>query len=129
MFTKYYSKLSEVVPFKEWSHHLVSARIITNEDNRIIQNTVQLPSQIASRVLDGIHQSLKLGMTDMFDKLLSIMEQYGNMSCVELANQIKGKQSTGMFILYNCYVIHVACIKLRQGESMIVELWIMALLC
>jgi len=73
------------VPFKEWSHYFVSARIITNEDNQIIQKTIQLPSQIASRVLDRIHQSLNIGMTDMLDKFLFIMEQHGDMSCVELA--------------------------------------------
>ena len=105
VFTKYYAKLSEVVPFKEWSHHFVSAGIITNEDNRIIQNTVQLPSQISSRVLDRVYQSLKLGMmTDMFDKLLSIMEQHGNTSCVELANQIRGRPSSGT-ISVKCAVV------------------------
>ena len=92
MFTKYYAKLSEVVPFKEWSHHFVSAGIITNEDNRIIQNSVQ-PYEIASRVLDRIYQSLKLGIDDMSDKLVSIMKHHGNTSCIELANQIRGNQS------------------------------------
>ena len=73
----------------------MSARIITNEDNQIIQKTIQLPSQIASRVLDRIHQSLNIGMNDMLDKFLFIMEQHGDMSCVELANHIRGRLSTG----------------------------------
>jgi len=98
VFTNYYAKLSEVVPFKEWSHYFVSAGIITNEDNKIIQSTVQ-PYKIASHVLDRIYQSLKLGGDYMFNKLLLIMEQHGNVSCIELANQIRGNPSKRTVLL------------------------------
>ena len=75
VFRSYYAKLSVLVPFKEWSHYFVSAKIITNEENQIIQTAGQLPSQIASRTLNTIYHSLEIEMGDMFEKLLSIMEQ------------------------------------------------------
>ena len=43
----------------------------------------------SSWVLKKIASSLKAGQTNSFDELLMIMEEYGDASCDELANQMR----------------------------------------
>jgi len=68
----------------------VSERIITFEEEEEIQQ-VSVRSEAASIVLRKIAGSLKAGLTKSFEKMLFIMEQYGGISCEELANEIKLK--------------------------------------
>lgn len=88
MFTKYYAKLVEVLPIKSLSHHFVKDEIISfDEEEAILQATIR--SEAAGMVLRKIGHSLKAHLTTTFDMLLSIMEQYGDVSCVKLVNEIK----------------------------------------
>ena len=68
----------------------MSERIITFEEEEEIRQ-VSVRSEAASVVLRKIAGGLKAGLTGSFEKLLFIMEQYGDISCVELANEIKLK--------------------------------------
>ena len=63
--------------------------IITFEEEGIQQVSVR--SEAASIVLRKIASGLKAGFTGSFEKLLFIMQQYGDICCVELANEIKFK--------------------------------------
>ena len=92
VFTDHYSKLQNILPINNLSGHFVSERIITFEEEQVIQQTV-VQSQAASIVLRKIANSLKAGHTRSFDKLLSIMKDHGGLSCEELANQIRGELS------------------------------------
>ena len=97
MFTKYYASLTSVLPIKNITSHLVSAGVISFEDEEVIQQMTR-PSEGSSLVLRKIAGSLKAGQTKSFDKLLLIMEERGGVSCDELANQMRDdlKQTTGM---------------------------------
>ena len=88
VFTDYYSKLISVLPIKTFTGHLVSKRIISFEEEEEISQTPLQPSRL---VLKKIANSLQAGLAYSFDELLLIMEQYGNISCVELASEIKLK--------------------------------------
>jgi len=68
----------------------VSERIITFEEEEEIQQ-VSVRSEAASIVLRKIAGGLKAGCTRSFERLLFIMQQYGDICCVELANEIKDK--------------------------------------
>jgi len=68
----------------------VSERIITFEEEEEIHQ-VSVRSEAACIVLRKIASGLKAGCTGSFKKLLFIMEQYGDICCVELANEIKLK--------------------------------------
>ena len=100
VFTNHYSKLQNILPIKSLCGDLVCERIINFEEEQIIQQTVG-QTQAASIVLRKIANSLQAGQTTSFDKLLSIMKDYGDLACKELANQIRGELSrntTGMVI-------------------------------
>ena len=94
VFTDYYGRMATAVPFKELSCHFVSARIISSEENQIIQQTTK-SSEISSFVLNKIYCSLQAGHTKVFDKFVSILHAHDNGSCVELANQMRGELSRG----------------------------------
>ena len=72
VFTAYYEKLTHL-DFKALAPHLVTARIINHKDNQFIEDTVE-PSKAACRVLGKISTSLLVGIADMFDEFLSILE-------------------------------------------------------
>ena len=90
VFTNHYSKLQNILLVKNLSGHFVSERIISFEEEQIIQQTVG-QSQAASIVLRKIANSLRAGQTRSFVKLLIIMKDYGGLSCEELANQMRGE--------------------------------------
>ena len=87
MFTDYYSKLIRL-NFKALCPHLVTAEIISIEDNQIVQNTVE-PSRAASYVLEKVDSSLKIGVDDVFDRFLSTLENCDNLAYRKLAKQMK----------------------------------------
>ena len=68
----------------------MSKRIITFGEEEEIQQ-VSVRSEAASVVLRKIADGLKAALTGSFEKLLYIMEQYGDISWLELANEIKLK--------------------------------------
>ena len=88
MFTAYYEKLTRL-DFKALGPHLVTARIISSEDNQMIQHTVEL-SKAACDVLGKISTSLLIGIDDLFDEFLSILESCDDLLVnVRLAEQMR----------------------------------------
>ena len=79
-----------VLPIKTLTSHLVTKRIISFEEEEEIRQA-PLQSQSTHLVLKKIASSLQAGLAYSFDELLIIMEQYGNISCVELANEMRLK--------------------------------------
>ena len=88
VFTKNYAKLVNILPMKSLTHYFIKDEIITfDEEETIMQTAVR--SEAAGMVLRKIGGSLKAHLTTSFDKLLSIMEQYGGASCMELVNEMR----------------------------------------
>ena len=105
VFTKYYASLTSVLPIKNITSHLISAGMISFEDEEVIQQMTR-SSEGSSLVLRKIASSLKVGQTKSFDKLLLIVEEHGGVSCNELANQMRGEltqNTTGILINYVSY--------------------------
>ena len=73
---------------KHWVTHLVTARIISHEDNSdIVQATEH--SKAASYVLNKISDSLEGGTDAKLDKFLSILINDDDMFHKYIANQIR----------------------------------------
>ena len=70
--------------------HFVSARIISPDDNYVIQHTTER-SKIACIVLNKIYDSLKCGDEEKFDGFLSVMENNDNFCAARWAKEIKLK--------------------------------------
>ena len=70
--------------------HFVSARIISTDDNHVIQHTIER-SKIACLVLNKIYDSLQCGDEEKFDGFLSVMEKYDNVCALHMAEKIKLK--------------------------------------
>jgi len=90
VFTKYYASLASTLPIKNFTSYFISGGVISFEDEEVIQQMAR-SSEGSSLVLRKIASALKAGQTRSFDHLLSIMELHGDLSCTELANQIKEK--------------------------------------
>ena len=88
MFTKYYDRLVKVLPIKYLTPHFVKDKIISFDEEETIMQTVGR-SEAARMVLRKIGSSLEAHLTISFDKLLSIMEQYGGASCMELVSEMR----------------------------------------
>ena len=98
VFTAYYDKLIHL-NFKTLCPHMVTARIISSEDNQIVQHTVE-SSKVASHVLEKISASLKGGTSAKFDSFISILENrmHDDSFCTTLVEQIRKdllKSTTG----------------------------------
>ena len=87
VFTDYYYKLSRL-DFKALGPHLVTARIISHEDNSDIVQTTE-PSKAASYVLNKISDSLEGGTDAKLDKFLSILKNDHDVFHKYIADQIK----------------------------------------
>lgn len=91
VFLDYYGNLSTIaLSFKNIASYFVSARIITTDDNQVIQNTKETP-KIACLVLNKIKNLLEIGDKEIFDQFLNIMESHGDNVCVRLAKEIRLK--------------------------------------
>ena len=91
VFTDYYNKLIRL-NFKALCPHLVTAEIISIEDNQIVQNTVE-PSKATSYILEKVDTSLKIGVGDVlivhvFDRFLFTLENCDNLAYRKLAKQL-----------------------------------------
>ena len=87
VFTENYTKLASVLPTKNLANHLVKEKIINIEEESILQTTEQ--KQAAIIVLTKIRNSLGTYSTEKFDALISIMEQYGDTSCLDVISEIR----------------------------------------
>ena len=96
MFTTYYERLTHL-NFKTLGPHLVTARIISHDDNYIVQQTIE-PFKVASHVLEIISASLQGGTDAMFDEFLSVLENRNDLFCTPLAEEMRRdllKSATG----------------------------------
>ena len=105
---KNYARLVDVLPVKSLTHHFIKDNVISLDELKIILQTPSR-SEAAGMVLRKIGGSLKANLTTSFDKLLSIMEQHGSISCLELASDIRQdllKETTRklyiIFVMYIC---------------------------
>jgi len=97
VFDNYYERLI-YLDVKALCPQLVAAKIISHEDNQIVQHTVE-PSKAASHVLRKIYISFRMGICDTFDEFLSILEKHDNLTCNILADQMRKdllKNKTGI---------------------------------
>ena len=88
VFTKNYARLLNVLPIKSLTCHFVKDEIITYDEADTIMQTVGR-SEAARIVLTKIGSSLEAHLKTSFDKLLSIMEQHGGASCMELVSEMR----------------------------------------
>ena len=88
VFTKNYARLVKVLPIKSLIQHFVRDEIISFDEEEVIIKTPG-QSEAAAMVLRKIAGALKADLTSSFDKLLSIMEQYGGAPCMELVNEMR----------------------------------------
>ena len=85
-----YAKLASVLlTEKSLTYHLVKEDIINLEEEKEVLQTFK-QTEAAAIVLRKIHKSLEAyDSTEKFDALMSIMEQYGGTSCLDLINEMK----------------------------------------
>ena len=88
VFTKNYARLVDVLPIMSLTRHFVKDEIISFDEEETIMQTAGR-SEAAGMVLRKIGGSLTADLTRSFDKLLSIMEQYGGAPCMELVNKMR----------------------------------------
>ena len=102
VFTKYYANLVDILPIKSLTRHFVQDKVISlDEEKAILQAATQ--TEGARIVLMKISGSLRAHLTTSFNKLLSIMEQHDDISCVELINKMRQdlpQDTTGKLPIY-----------------------------
>ena len=87
VFTQNYAKLMDILPVKSLTPYFIKEKLINFDEEEIILQKASQP-EAAGIVLRKIGHSLETNSTS-FDILLSIMEQYGGTSCVELVNEMR----------------------------------------
>ena len=88
VFIKNYARLVDVLPIKSLTPHFIKDGVINFDEEETIMQTAGR-SEAAGIILRKIGGSLKAHLTTSFDKLLSIMEQYGGAPCMELVNEMR----------------------------------------
>ena len=88
VFNENYAKLASVMPTKNLTNHLVKENIISVEEEEKTLQTIE-QTRAAAIVLRKIHKSLKAHSTEKFDALMTIMEQYGDASCLNLITEMR----------------------------------------
>ena len=88
LFTYFYARLATVLSVSSLSHHLVSARILTtNEEEQL--DAIDNSTDKATFVLRKIAAHLEGGFTESFHSLLSLIENHGDISSIQLVSEIK----------------------------------------
>ena len=78
-----------ILPVQSIAHNLISSRIITIDDEEEIKSIAKSKDK-ASFVLRKIARSLEVGLTQSFNKLLTIMEEHGGDAAI-LSTEIQSK--------------------------------------
>ena len=102
LFTSFYGRLTTVLSVSTLSHYLVSARILTtNEEEKL--DKIDSSTDKAAFVLRKIAAHLQGGVTESFYSLLSLIENHGDISSIELVSEIKSGilSFTGTVAQYN----------------------------
>ena len=102
VFTAYYYKLT-LLNFEALRPHLVTAKIINHEENQIVRYTFE-SYKLANCVLEKIFISLGVGVSDVFDEFLLVLENCDDIVCIKLAEQMRRDllSSTNGIALYTC---------------------------
>ena len=105
VFNENYAKLASVLPTeKSLTHHLVEEDIINPEEEEKVLQTFE-QTEAATIILRKIYKSLEAyNSSEKFDALMSIMEQYGGTSCLDLISEMKQEllqSATGMVVNYS----------------------------
>ena len=87
LFMQYHSKLSEVPSLVDLTSHFVAANIITSFDAEAVTNTITTESQTAAlrKLLNKILLAFSF---ELFDKMLEIMQMYGDDIVQQLATDM-----------------------------------------
>ena len=88
IFYQHYNKLASVLPIKSLTSYFVKENVISHKEEKTIQRMVG-QSQAVFIVLEKIHHSLETHSTESFDALMSIMEQHGDTSSVQLVKEMR----------------------------------------
>ena len=102
VFTAFHGKLSAVLSVSLLSPHLVSAGILSMNEEKELDAIVNTNKK-AAFVLEKVAEDLNKGSTQIFYFLLSVIEIYGDYSSIQLVSDIKRKmiEFTGnQFIIY-----------------------------
>ena len=76
------------MPIKNLTSYFVKENVISHPEEKTIQQVVG-QSRAVSMVLRKIRHSLDTHSTESFDALMSIMEQYGDTSSVQLVKEMR----------------------------------------
>ena len=87
MLRKHSDELANILPVNNIINKLISAKIITFDDGEEIKSLPKSRDR-ASFVLNLVAKSLQAGITDDFDSLLEIMDEYGG-AVAKIANKIR----------------------------------------
>ena len=88
LFESFYVRLAMVVSVSSLSHHLVSARILTTQEEEQLDKFDNSTGK-ATFVLKKIAADLEAGLTESFYSLLSLIESHGDISSIQLVSEIK----------------------------------------
>ena len=104
VFNENYAKLASILPTeKRLTYHLVKEDIINlEEEEKVLQTSEE--TEAAAIILGKIHKSLEAYSSKKFDALMSIMEQYGGTSCLDLISEMKQEllqSTTGKLVNYS----------------------------
>jgi len=87
-FTRFYARLAAVLSVTNYSHHLVSAKILTTDEEEQL-DTLDSSNKRAAFVLRKIAAHLKGGSSESFHALLSVIETHGDVSSISLVSEVR----------------------------------------
>ena len=88
MFMRFYERLAVVLSVANYSHHLVSAKVLTTHDEEQL-DALNSRNKRAAFVLRKVAAHLKNGNSEGFYALLSVIESYGDIPSIYLVSDIK----------------------------------------
>ena len=88
VFTKFYARLAAVLSVTSYSHYLVSAKILTTDEEEQL-DALDNSNKRAAFVLRKIAAHLKGGNSDSLHALLSVIEIHGDISSISLVSEIR----------------------------------------
>ena len=96
VFNENFTKLTSILSTEEsLTHTFVKEDVISlEEEGKVLQRVEQ--TEAAAIILRQIHKSLEAHSTEKFDAMMSIMEQYGDTSCLDLISEMKKELLQGI---------------------------------
>ena len=78
VFIEFYSKLIDIIPAKEMVSKFISCGIITSANGEEIIKDITTSKRAATLLLNKVDNPLKMGMCEVFYKLVHIIGEHGN---------------------------------------------------